>query len=390
MKIITCTGFGNSGSSAATDFFSEFENVKVIPHDFECTFIHESDGLYDLEKAIEEGHRLKVDLAVKRFLLLAENLQKNEYYRFFDGNFLDETYTFINKVIGCKWTGWWHRAFETKKVTKKEKLYSLYLNRKFVKAQKKQNYSLYENDSWMPSYLPGIDEYYDCDIEKFRSEAKNYLEILFNLLNKEKKEYILIDQLLPPIHSELYLHYFDNIKVVIVDRDPRDYYVCNNLFWGSRYIPSSNLDTYISWYKKTRECVFESDNVKKIYLEDFVYNYESISKAIIEFVGLKENNHINKGKLLIPENSKKNTLVFTKYINYSNDVSIISQKLQSSLFNYSNLQINNDNKLLMSIPTIKQLENFDSLRKNKISIFFFIFCFIYCFKRVLKIFLKKK
>ena len=107
----------------------------------------------------------------------------------------------------------------------------------------------------------------------------------------EKKEYILIDQLLPPIHTELYLHYFENIKVVIVDRDPRDYYVCNNLFWGARYIPSSNLDTYISWYKKTRECVFESENVKKMYLEDFVYRYDTISKELIEFVGLKENNH---------------------------------------------------------------------------------------------------
>ena len=55
MKIITCTGYGNSGSSAATDFFSEFSNVQLVPHDFECTFIHEADGLYDLEKAIEEG-----------------------------------------------------------------------------------------------------------------------------------------------------------------------------------------------------------------------------------------------------------------------------------------------------------------------------------------------
>ena len=78
MKIITCTGFGNSGSSAVTDLLSEFNNIIIIPHDFECTFIHETDGLYDLECAIKEGHRLKVDLAVKRFILLSINLN-NEY-----------------------------------------------------------------------------------------------------------------------------------------------------------------------------------------------------------------------------------------------------------------------------------------------------------------------
>lgn len=335
MTILTSTGYGCSGSSAATDFFSEFNNVQVVPNSFECTFLHETDGLYDLEKAVEEGHRLKMDLAVKRFIALSEEFQKSKHAVYFDGHFLEYTYRFLEKAVGCKWNGWWHRAFEVSPLSKKQALVAEVTAKKYADRVKSSSYALFENDSWMPSYLPPSTQYYECDLENFRKEAKIYVMGLMELLNKDNKDFLLVDQLLPPINADRYFHYFDSIKVVVVDRDPRDYYLCNNLFWVSRFIPSENLSTYISWYKKTRQATKENDCLKRVYLEELIYNYEKTTALLRDFAGLSESDHTQKGQYLVPENSRKNTRLFEKYLNYEEDVKIISSNLSSWLYDYS-------------------------------------------------------
>ncbi len=357
MKVITCTGFGNSGSSAATDYFSEFDNVQLVPHDFECTFLHEADGLYDLEKAIEEGHRFKVDLAVKRFLALAEKLQKTEYYKYFNDTFFDYTMQFISDSIGVKWNGWWHRSMDLIPDSKFSRYRANAMNYSFQKRVKKMNYELYETDSWMPSYLPVNTMYYDCDVEKFRINAKKYVSKLLRELNPSNKEYLLVDQLLPPVGVEKYLHYFDEIKIVIVDRDPRDYFLCNNLFWGSRYLPTFNIDTFITWFSKTRGLVVENDCVTKILLEDLVYKYEETTEKLRKFVGFSNEHHIHKFKYLNPERSKKNTRLFIKYTNYANEIVRIENSLIQYLFDYSSvnaLMLENESDAI-SIEPIRDL-----------------------------------
>lgn len=349
MKVIACTGFGNTGSSAATDFFSEFSNVHVVSHLFECTFLHEADGLYDLEMAVAEGHRLKVDLAVKRFLKLAYSLQSSEYRDYFDGKFLEFTLDFVSNTIGFHWDGWWHRAFEENPLTRKQKLIKDYLNAK-LKTQISE-YGLYETDSWTPSYLPCIDECYECDINHFREEAKKYVSRLLETENTDGKEYLAIDQLLPPISAEKYIHYFDDIKIVVIDRDPRDLYLCNNLFWGSRYLPTFDIDTYIKWFKKTRELVSNTENVMVLKFEDFIYNYEKNEDKLLEFTGLEKCNHVSRYTVLQPEKSMKNTRLFEIYDNYAGEVDLISQNLGKYLYNYS----------LVSIP-----ENSRSNEKKKV------------------------
>lgn len=379
MTILTSTGYGCSGSSAATDFFSEFNNVQVVPNSFECTFLHETDGLYDLEKAVEEGHRLKVDLAVKRFIALSKDFQKSKHAVYFDGHFLEYTYQFLEKAIGCKWNGWWHRAFETSPLSKKQALVAEVTAKKYAARVKSSSYALFENDSWMPSYLPPVDQYYECDLENFRKEAKTYVMSLMNLLNKENKDFLLIDQLLPPINADRYFHYFDSIKVVVVDRDPRDYYLCNNLFWVSRFIPSEDLSTYISWYKKTREATVESQGVKRVYLEELIYNYEKTTADLRAFAGLKEINQTEKGEHLVPEKSRRNTRLFEKYTDYKEDVETIACQLSPWLYDYSTADSSLMEKLNspVEIPRAMDilLECDEYYRKQKISLSLLILAF---------------
>lgn len=387
MKIITCTGYGNSGSSAATDFFSEFSNIQLVPHDFECTFIHEVDGLYDLEKAVEEGHRLKVDLAVKRFLLLARNLQTSQYFKFFNGEFLNITNEFVESAIGLKWNGWWHRIFDVTPLNRQKKIKLEEINKKLTNKWKGKEYALYENDLWRPSYLPYCEMYYEYNVEKFRIEAKKYINRLLGTFINAEKEYLLIDQLLPPIHPELYFHYFEDIYVIVVDRDPRDYYLLNNLFWGSRYIPSYNVTQFIDWYKGTRNMSITSDKVKRIFLEDFVYRYDQISKELITFVNEVEDQHTGKLTKLIPENSRKNTAICFKYNNFEDDIKIIEIELCEFLFDYKKNGINReqfvDDAKTIEEPLIKIISKYDAyFESNKRTVNFY---FIYLKKVVIKL-----
>ena len=55
MKILTCAGYFSSGSSAVTDLFSEYEKVSAVG-DYEFRFLHDIDGVSDLEFHLTECH----------------------------------------------------------------------------------------------------------------------------------------------------------------------------------------------------------------------------------------------------------------------------------------------------------------------------------------------
>ena len=106
MQLITSTGFGDSGSSAVTDLLSEYDCIKNFGSEWECTILHAPDGLADLEAAILEGHRLKVDFAVTRFLELSKRLSNNEFYKnVFRNKFYDYSLEFIHSFFDINWNG---------------------------------------------------------------------------------------------------------------------------------------------------------------------------------------------------------------------------------------------------------------------------------------------
>ena len=237
-KIISCTGYGNTGSSAATNFFEEFSNVlSVGGSEFEFSFLHEADGIIDLFYALTEGHRLKVDLAVKRFLRLVKRLNfanplgKN-YKDIFNNKFLDFTYKYLDDLEIIKWNGHWHRLHDVQIVNYNE---TLVKEKFFNRLIKKNGYKLYEPDSWRPGLSLRDEMYYGgIDKSKFIEVTKSYLLKLLDEFDPNNQyEYLLFDQLVPANCNSLYTQLFDNIFVVVVDRDPRDLYFANKVFWNS-------------------------------------------------------------------------------------------------------------------------------------------------------------
>ncbi len=342
-KIIAITGYGNTGSSAATNFFEEFNCIQSIGSSgFECTFIHEKDGLFDLYNALREGHRLNVDLAVKRFLSLAHYLQNSNkgsipYSLFFSGNFYKYTIDYINSLGLVNWLGGWHRAFEENPSTLFEKIRYKAAKSVYNYENKKNSYSLYENDGWHPQYMPAITQYYEdfsgLDESFLIEKTKKYLESLFNAVNTQK-EILVFDQLLPANTDESILRFFDDIKLIVVDRDPRDLYFANKVFWGNRFIPSSNVRAFIKWYKKTRKRKALNDSrVMYLSFEDLIYNYETASEKLYKFTNVTQQDHTAKKSILVPEKSMTNTLFWKKYT--TNDAAF-NEQIEKDLLQIEN------------------------------------------------------
>lgn len=344
IKIITCTGYGNSGSSAGTDFLKEFDSISVPCNNFECTFLHETDGIADLAYALEgEAHRLKADLAVKRFLNLISRLNNKYGYRLYFKNTFEPIMTeYIEELVSCTWKGGWHRAYEEENLSLKENarrdfsvMYFEEMHKRNLHNEKKQ--TLYEPDNWQRQYLPYVTQYYTNTKKIFVPITKKYLYKLLAQLPYGDSEYLALDQLLPPISHRLYSRYFDWIKTIIIDRDPRDLYIASKFFWGSRYIPLDNIDTFIAWFKATRNerLTDTSENVIYIQLEDLIYDYENTKNKIIQCIGISSEKHQTPLKFFNPEKSCVNTRLWTKYNFYNDDIKKIEKELAPFCFDYS-------------------------------------------------------
>ena len=353
MKIISCTSFGNSGSSVVTDILKEFSNVKnVAGSSLEFTFLHEQDGFFDLQKVLEQGNRLNTDIAIKRFICLMHNLNYNNkccinYKEIFGNYFLEEVNAFLQRIGVIKWQyGAWHRNKELS-INKDYIIHKV----RFSKNLKKLKYSLFETDTWRPSFQDYDTMYYCCcSKENFIKETKVFLNNIFNYL-KLNTEVCVFDQILPHTLKKEYFEYFDDIRPVLIDRDPRDLYFANKVFWGSGYIPMDNVEIFVNWYKQTR-MISNNALSKKFQFEDFIYNYEDTVKKLCDYLNISITEWNNKKTYFDPAKSIKNTAIYKKYnlldnnqkMQMENDIKYIEKELNDYLYPFEKFEQNQNIK----------------------------------------------
>lgn len=326
-SIVTCASFGGTGSSVITDLLKEFDNVKSMG-DYEFTFLYEVDGISDLDHYIvEDFHRLKTDEGIYRFKKLIKHLNKG-YSEFFGEEFMKLSNEYIDKLIDISWKGNWHmhqyRYSELVRILKykvPEKVQKILF--KLKKA--KHSYEL------VPKY-PKLEMNLSCREEDFYGLTKEYTDKLFSILNSDSKyKYLALDQLIPPTNIERYLKYLNDAKVIVVDRDPRDLYILNKLFWNEGWIPTHDVDEYIKWFKLLRKNINKNEDKNRIIrvrFEDFIFNYDDTLNRVIKFLDIDSINHVNKYKYFNPQISIKNCCLWEKYKNFDDDIELISKELK--------------------------------------------------------------
>lgn len=333
-KIITCASYGGTGSSVITDILKEFKTVKSTG-EYEFAIAHEIDGIANLEyNLVENWHRLNNDEALYRFVKLITNYDGTE--KLFAGKFLEITREYIENITEFKWEGYYHQ--HTKRYNKLHAFfrYELYKkiqckgnsikNRLKGRSRKSHSYEFVPSFKKQTMYFSRISE------EKFLNETKKYYERLFECIDeKNEYKYIAIDQLVPTSNIMRYSRYFNDINIIIVDRDPRDLYILNKKYWKEGWIPTDDLDIYINWFEKlriNRDNELKNPNVELIQFEKLVYNYDKEIKKLYKLLNLKEEDHIKKKKFFNPEVSKNNTKLWIKNTEYKEEVDKIKIRLK--------------------------------------------------------------
>ncbi len=324
-KIIACTGYGGTGSSVISDLFKEFNTITSFG-DFEFRFLQDPGGIKELEFGIKlNNDRLLTSYYIKKHIDYIKSLKK--YNDFFNGKFQKLSQDYIENIVDVSWSGYWHQDIYEANFFKKI-FYIIEMNilRKIFRV--------HEGGAIFYPKLFKDKMYYSSGIE-FDKKTKQYISNLIDASDHKGNNYIVFDQLVPASNAEKYIKYFDNIKIIIVDRDPRDLYLLNKVHWKEKWIPSDSIETYISWYKNLRINKSRDNNILHVRFEDFIFNYDKIIPLVCNFCNVDLNNHVHKFKYFDPEVSIKNVNLAPDFPEYSNDIVRIERELNEYCYPFT-------------------------------------------------------
>jgi len=341
-RIIVPTGYIGSGSSAITDLVSEFKDCQNEYKSYEYVLLHCPNGLFDLEdKLIMGNNALRSDEAIRTFELQMNKLFNKKFW--WVGNyehvigprFREITNEYIKNIQQFNYPGFWY----THEEVNLKMFFKLLLIKPFkllsfnkIKFKKVLKYG----DGLRLSYISKKD-FYKC--------SHDYI---YNIVSEISRgcNNVILDQFLLPFNLYRVDNYFDDkLKVIVVERDPRDVFVLNKYIWSKKGLSLPfpvDVVEFCKFYDLMRKSEIEcnSNKVLRIKFEDLVYNYDKKIEEIMKFLNFSSKDHINKKKRFNPDLSIKNTQVFRKD-EYLKEIKIIEEKLSSYLYDFP-FELNND------------------------------------------------
>jgi hypothetical protein len=304
---ICVSGYGWTGSSACIDILKEFEGFSAPKGEFRIA--KDPYGLRDLEESlVHDWDFIRNDIAIKDFLTYCEMLSRKsglfkkpgkDFSDKLNVDFMKETHKYIEQITDMRYFGdtFVHRY----KVSTLQHIFMRLRNKLGINNARSM-------------YLARPSE------SSFLVETQRYIDNLFGQYVKDKGVHtIVLDQSVPPTNILNTRKYFGKMKVIIVDRDPRDVYVSmikRNRLLGPELINSNSARKYIKWHKQLRRMSIKdkTDNkyVFRINFEDLVFKYDESIEKIINFLG-GNIQHSYKGKYFNCERSIKNIGIWREH-----------------------------------------------------------------------------
>lgn len=331
LRIVSCASYYGTGSSAVTDYLSEFSSIYSFTNE-EFRFVQDPEGISDLEyNLVENFNRHNSGHALKRYKHLVDfycgNIFGKKYEAFFHGNWKKCSYEYIAKLTDFTYNGWWQ--------------YDLIDGGKFFYFRKRILNKILKVTIWRNNPDRCLNTMkkeitycsHPCE-EYFLKCTRDYIDALFSSVTSGY-DTVMVDQIVPPTNLERYLRYFNDIRVCIVDRDPRDIFVLDKYVWKDGIIPS-DVEKFCLWFKYTRahRKIESIDGEKVIFLrfEDLIYRYEETTRRLNEWLSLNESDHTQKFKFLNPEVSIKNTQTWKNVKCDMNEIRYIEKELSEYLY----------------------------------------------------------
>lgn len=331
LRIISCASYYGTGSSAVTDYLSEFSSVYSFTNE-EFRFVQDPEGISDLEyNLVENFNRHNSGHALKRYKHLVDfycgNILGRKYESFFHGNWKKCSYDYIDKLTDFTYKGWWQydlidggRFF--------------YFRKRFINKILKMTVWRNKPDRCLNTMKNEITYCSHPSEEHFLKCTRDYIDALFSSVSSGF-DMVMVDQIVPPTNLNRYLRYFNDIRVFVVDRDPRDVFILDKYVWKDGILPS-NVEKFCLWFKYTRSHrkaeTFDDEKVMFLRFEDLVYKYDETTKRIAGWLELDEEEHNQKFRYFNPRISIRNTQTWKTVKCDMNEVRYIEKELKEYLY----------------------------------------------------------
>ncbi len=323
--IIGICGYGYSGASAVFDFLKGYEDISYSPDGMEFNIVHQPDGLNDLKYFLcINKERIACNAAINRFKRIVENgLWGRQMKRIGGRTFIELTEKYIESLIQIQWYG--RSIFDPSDVSSKlsnqllnnfyfriERFLSRFSNRNFHAPSDKLRYF---------SIMNG---------EKFDFLTKQYLKSIIDMLGLNR-QHVLLDMLFSATNPNMGNEFFDDVKTLVIDRDPRCMYL-NVVNSRAKFMPYYNVYDFIKYYKMLKENERKYDNVLYVNYDKLIYEYETTATQIIDFLSFR-NRPKNELKFFNPNISVKYTYPMNIGIE-KNAIKIIEKELNEYLYDF--------------------------------------------------------
>lgn len=314
MKAVIYTGYAYTGGIVAGLIMREFDSfLGPFPHNTEFRLFKERFALCDLQDSLLESHDPEiVDLAIKDFAwLLSKYARTNSFFSKtgfgFDKStnyeFSKLTFKYIESLTDFNYPMSWHfYDFRTK-------YFPLLFTRIIRKLSKSYKFGRKPAHFSFPKR------------NEFVLKTRHYIEDVMSsfidddLYNDDAT--IIFSKAVSPFSVKRInqvISYFDECKIIIIDRDPRDIYIELCRSGKERYLPASKdpkviAAGFIKLFRALRseqEAIKNHPNVLLINFEDICFSYEDSLIKIYEFLDLESSAHVRKGKSFNPIESQRN------------------------------------------------------------------------------------
>ena len=279
---VAVSGFGKSGSGACVDILKEFKYIDGLDREFRIA--KDPSGLVDLEcSLVDNWEFVRHNTAIHDFINYCHMLSRDEglftktgkgFSNLLDVDFLNETQKYINKITNFEYHG--DTLLQRYNLTVSE-LFVQKIRSKFHLSNKRPMYFSKPTKS------------------EFLIETNRYIKGVFNNFVKNNNlKIVVLDQAIPPNNISQTIKYFDNPKIIIVDRDPRDIYATmlkERRLLGAEGLQPFSFNKYSSWHKSVREKSqndinnpYLKENILRLDFESFFVDYEGVLQTIKEFL----------------------------------------------------------------------------------------------------------
>lgn len=337
--IVSSTGFGFTGSTAITDLISEYSGVYTskVPS-YELGFFTSPHGITNLyNNLVLSNYPDAWYSATKYYKKQCEAWSKDgvkmNYEMFFNGHFMEYSKEYLEKLGG---NDYYYNYDFTDVGPEKKMLYKI-VNKMYHITSASKNKGKYGEQNIKPLTLFMNKEknyLFDITEEDFIEKTRAYFSKLFRSASEDS--IINVHGMVPIQTIDDCSKYFDDLRIIATERDPRDIYLTAKHRWLTLNYPCKDIDVYCKYYKWLRTRLNRVSDTKVLYIrfEDLVFHYDESVKRIEDFLGLKSENHVRKKARFIPEKSSEGCNLIVKYPEEKRNIKIIEDSLSEWLYKF--------------------------------------------------------